>query len=52
MIYDLVQPEEACVAVRYRQRWFRADDRDLDSKRILSFIVSMFTLADTGSPGP
>lgn len=45
----LTQPEDAFTAVRYRNRWFWIDDRDLGSKRILSLIVLMFTLADPGA---
>jgi hypothetical protein len=36
------------VSVSYRNRWFWVDDRDLESKRLISFIMLVFTLADTG----
>ena len=36
------------MAVEYRGHWFWVDDRDLPSKRAFSFIMSMFTLANTG----
>jgi hypothetical protein len=42
------QPEEAFVAVRYRDLWFWIDDRDLNSKRMFSFIMLMFSLTETG----
>jgi hypothetical protein len=36
------------VSVAYRNHWFWVDDRDLESKRSISFIMLIFTLADTG----
>ncbi len=41
-------PPNAFVAVAYRGYWFWVDDRDLRSKRIFSFMMLLFTLADTG----
>lgn len=46
------EPKDAYVAVKYRNRWFWIDDRDLLSKRALSFLVLVFTLADTGGDKP
>ena len=43
------EPKDAYAAVKYRNRWFWIDDRDLLSKRALSFLVLVFTLADTGN---
>jgi hypothetical protein len=42
------KPQDAFVSVEYRNRWFWVDDRDLESKRSISFIMLIFTLADTG----
>ena len=42
------EPAEAFVTVHYRNHWFWIDDRDLKSKRVLSFMMMLFTLADTG----
>jgi hypothetical protein len=46
------KPQDAFVSVAYRNRWFWVDDRDLESKRAISFIMFIFTLADTGKPEP
>jgi hypothetical protein len=42
------KPADAFVAIEYRNHWFWIDDRDLKSKRAFSFIMMLFTLADTG----
>jgi hypothetical protein len=42
------KPSDAFVAIQYRGHWFWVDDRDLKSKRVLSFMLMLFTLADTG----
>ena len=41
-------PPDAFVAVKYRGHWFSIDDRDLKSKRAFSFMMMLFTLADSG----
>ena len=40
------EPEDAFVVVRYRDRYYYVSDRDLSSKRLLSFIMILFSLAD------
>jgi hypothetical protein len=45
-------PEDAYVAVKYRDRWFWIDDRDLKSKRTLALMMLFFSLADTGEREP
>jgi hypothetical protein len=42
------RPDDAFVAVRYRNRWFYIDDRDIASKRLFSFLMFVFTLVETG----
>ncbi|NLH71681.1 MAG: hypothetical protein GX456_01350 [Verrucomicrobia bacterium] len=42
------KPADAFVAVDYRNHWFWIDDRDLKSKRVFSFMMMLFTLADIG----
>ena len=41
----------ANAALEYREHWFWIDDDDLHSKRVLSAIVSFFTLADAIESG-
>ena len=40
-------PPEAFASVRYRDRWFWIDDRDMASKRMMTFILAMFAVAET-----
>ena len=42
------EPEDAFITVRYRNHWFYIDDRDYLSKRMFSFLMFLFTLAETG----
>jgi hypothetical protein len=39
-------PEGAYVAVRYRDQWFWIDDRDQQSKRVLTFLMMAFSLTE------
>ena len=41
-------PPHAFVAVPYNDHWFWIDRRDLKSKKVFSFMMLLFTLADTG----
>ncbi len=42
------EPQDTFVKIHYRGQWFWIDDRDLKSKRTFSFMMMLFTLADTG----
>ncbi len=46
-----VKPDDAFVAVPYRNAYFWVDDRDLISKKIFSFLMFVFTLVETGEKG-
>jgi hypothetical protein len=43
---------EAFASVRYRTHWFWVDDRDLESKRSLGFLMLLFTLIESDSSTP
>jgi hypothetical protein len=45
------RPTDAHVTVRYRKRWFWIDDRDVNSKRVFSFLMLLFSLTETGGRG-
>jgi hypothetical protein len=45
-------PTNAFVSVHYRNHWFYLDDLDLKSKRAFSFMMGLFTLADTSEKPP
>jgi hypothetical protein len=45
-------PPHAFVAVPYNDHWFWIDNRDLKSKRCFSFMMGLFTLADTSEKPP
>lgn len=42
------KPVDAFVAIQYHGHWYWIADCDLKSKRVLSFMMLLFTLADTG----
>ena len=44
------KPADAFVSVRYRDDWFWIDDRDPLSRGMLSFLMVLFSLAETGGP--
>ena len=44
------EPEHAFTSVKYRDHWFWIDGRDLYSKRVLSFLMILFNLAETRGP--
>jgi len=41
---------DASVMVRYRDLWFWIDDRDIESKRVLTSLLLMVNLAESGRP--
>jgi hypothetical protein len=42
------RPEDALVAVPYKDTWFWIDDTDIASKRMFSFMMMLFSLTETG----
>lgn len=45
------KPDDAYVAVRYRNRWFWIDDRDITSKRIFQFLLTLFSFTEKAEVG-
>jgi hypothetical protein len=43
-------PGAASTEVRYRDHWFYISDRDLPSKGGMSFLMTLFTLVESGAP--
>ena len=46
------EPDDAFIAIPYRNNWFWVEDTDLDSKRMLTVMVLLFSLVQTGSVNP
>jgi hypothetical protein len=44
------KPDDTFATVRYRDHWFWIDHQDLESKRAFSFLMFLFSLAESGSP--
>ena len=42
------RPPNSFAAIQYRERWFWIDDRDLRSKAVFTFLMLLFSLAETG----
>jgi len=45
----LMPPGDSYAAVRYRGTWYWIDDDDIASKRIVSFLLIFFSLAEAAS---
>jgi hypothetical protein len=45
---SIEEPDDAFITIKYRDHWFYIDDRDYRSKRMFSFLMFLFTLAETG----
>jgi hypothetical protein len=44
----LTEPEDVYVAVQYKDCWYWIEDTDLPSKRLFTFLMILFSLAETG----
>jgi hypothetical protein len=42
------KPEDAFIAIQYRDYWFWIDDRDFESKRIFAYLMILFSLTESG----
>ena len=42
------EPAQAYAAVPYKGHWYWIDETDVDSKRIFTFLMILFSLAETG----
>lgn len=45
------EPADAFIAIEYRDHWFFIRDTDYRSKRVFSFLLFLFTLAESGPEG-
>jgi hypothetical protein len=50
VLSSATQPVRPFSAVHYRGTWYWIDDGDLGSKRIFTFLMLFFSLAETGVP--
>jgi hypothetical protein len=41
-------PAESYTAARYKGNWYWIDENDIDSKRTFTFLMILFSLAETG----
>lgn len=42
------KPKDTFVAIKYRDHWYWIDDKDRRSKRMFTFLMFLFSLAETG----
>jgi len=47
ILYSEQEPTDAFIAVKYRNKWFYIDDKNINSKRAFTFIMIIFSLTDT-----
>lgn len=45
------EPDDDFVSVRYRNRWFWIDDRDIASKRVFQFLLTLFSFTEKAEAG-
>jgi hypothetical protein len=46
VLSSVSEPEDAFIAVPYRDHWFFIDDRDIWSKRTFYFLMLMFSFTE------
>ncbi len=46
--HSVDKPDDAFVAVNYKDYWFWIDDRDFQSKQIFSYLMLLFSITETG----
>jgi hypothetical protein len=46
------KPKDCFIATCYRGQWFWIDDRDAESKRVMTYLMVLLALADTGTKEP
>ena len=45
---SIEEPENAFVAVNYKDYWYSIDDRDFASKSVFTFVMILFSLTESG----